>query len=159
MGIIKLEYQVQIIKQFQKMKIVALIVTTAQAAVSSTAECWSCSEYSLEDCAANGQVEYCRPAGTNEEETEVFSSSMCMVEIRKREGTIEQVKMGCKDRDACATQKANNFLGGKNFKMNQCQPKNEAKDSVSVCRQCCSDENCNGGNKVNSFLVDADSSI
>ena len=87
------------------MKIVALIVTTAQAAVRSTAECWSCSEYSLEDCAANGQVEYCRPAETNEEESEVFSSSMCMVEIRKREGAIEQVKMGCKDRDACATRK------------------------------------------------------
>ena len=91
------------------MKIVALIVATAQAAVRSTAECWSCSEYSLEDCAANGQVEYCRPAETNEDESEVFSSSMCMVEIRKREGAIEQVKMGCKDRDACATQKVSFF--------------------------------------------------
>ena len=87
------------------MKIVALIAASAQAAVRSTAECWSCSEYSLEDCAANGQVEYCRAAETNEDESEVFSSSVCMVEIRKREGAVEQVKMGCKDRDACSAQK------------------------------------------------------
>ena len=87
------------------MKIVALIAASTQAAVRSTAECWSCSEYSLEDCAANGQIEYCRAAETNEDESEVFSSSVCMVEIRKREGAVEQVKMGCKDRDACSAQK------------------------------------------------------
>ena len=47
----------------------------------------------------------CREPESSLESGELFTSSVCMITMRKREGDVEQVQMGCKDRAACLVQK------------------------------------------------------
>merc|ERR1711971_1393540 len=53
----------------------------------------------------------------------------CMIEIRKRDGVMESVCMGCKQIAACKANRAQNF-----WKSRQCRP--GAQEGPSVCRQC-----------------------
>ena len=67
--------------------------------------CWKCDgASSLADCYANGETQYCRRP-ESEELNEDFTSSVCMVTMRKYEGAVYEVHMGCKDKDACLEQK------------------------------------------------------
>ena len=47
----------------------------------------------------------CREPESSLESGELFTSSVCMITMRKRKGDVEQVQMGCKDRAACLVQK------------------------------------------------------
>merc|ERR1712025_163150 len=59
----------------------------------------------------------------------------CMIEIRKRDGVMESVCMGCKQIAACKANRAQNF-----WKSRQCRP--GASEGPSVCRQCCNTPDC-----------------
>ena len=49
--------------------------------------------------------------------------------------------MGCKQEGACKNMQIQNFQNA-NPDYTQCRP--EAKYNESVCRQCCTDDNCTG---------------
>lgn len=67
-----------------------------------------------------------------------MAAPLCMIEVRKRDGEIEGVCMGCKAVDACLNQKAENFPVGR-YPW-QCLPTRTS--GPSVCRQCCNTAEC-----------------
>merc|ERR1712227_732421 len=89
--------------------------------------CWTCRGQNMDECARNGYEQKCYAA-----------QSACMVEVRKNDGDVVGVHMGCKAPDACWRNKSYNF--GRNA---QCHP--ERVFGPSVCRQCCqTEDNCFG---------------
>jgi len=95
--------------------------------------CWRCSgARSWIECAQNGQLDHCQESATS-----------CQIEVRRRDGIIESINTGCKQRQACENNKAQNFPGGEeNPTANQCRP-DVNTEGPSVCRQCCYANNCN----------------
>ena len=68
--------------------------------------CWTCRGQNMDECARNGYEQKCYAA-----------QSACMVEVRKNDGDVVGVHMGCKAPDACWRNKSYNF--GRNA---QCHP-------------------------------------
>ena len=67
--------------------------------------CWKCDgAASLADCYTNGETQYCR-LPESQELNKDFTSSVCMITMRKYEGAVFEVHMGCEDKDACMAQK------------------------------------------------------
>jgi len=95
---------------------------------NSTVTCFHCDAPNFEECYKIGKSMECL---VNEGRPPV-----CMIEVRKRDGKMFGVCMGCKAYDACLEQKKSNF----NRKPYQCRPR--ARYGPSVCRQCCNDDNC-----------------
>ena len=97
------------------MKIFALTIAAAMAQgtmdnplpIGESTECWSCNANSMDDCASNGRVEQCRPKQSHM--GKVFSSSSCSTTIRKRNGEVYFVSMGCKDTESCVKQHVSRY--------------------------------------------------
>ena len=106
---IKLEYQVQEATK-NKMKIFALTIAAVMAQgtrnnpqpIGESTECWSCQASSMQECGENGRVEQCHPKQSFR--GRVFSSSSCQTTIRKREGEVYFVSMGCAETRSCVMQ-------------------------------------------------------
>ena len=100
----------------------------------SNTKCWAChvigdDPYGL--CASEGYVETC-----------MIGHEYCQVEERQRGGQVYQVRMGCKQPQACSTNYFNNF---RNATHPECDMGNEyGNDNISVCRQCCGGFDING---------------
>ena len=90
-------------------------------------DCLRCSTHSLGQCQTEGLSERCR------------IDQVCQVELRRRDGKVEQVSMGCKEREACQNQQAQNFTAAK-YRFNQCRP--QSSSGPSVCWSCCSGDDC-----------------
>ena len=92
------------------MKIFALTIAAVMAQgtmdnplpVGNAAQCWECNANSMDDCAANGRLQDCRPIQSHM--GKIFSSSSCATTIRKRDNEVYFVSMGCKDTEACVKQ-------------------------------------------------------
>jgi len=95
---------------------------------NNTVTCFHCDAPTFEECYRIGKSMECM---VNEGRPPV-----CMIELRKRDGNIFGVCMGCKAHDACLEAKKNNF----NRKPYQCKPR--ARYGPSVCRQCCNSDHC-----------------
>ena len=82
---------------------------------------------------------------------------VCFAEIRKRDGSVINVNMGCKQAKACETNHEMNFRDPNPWQQQvshkyesssrvknpiQCQFSNKKFGSNSVCRQCCYVDNC-----------------
>ena len=103
--------------------------------------CWRCDgAANWGECASAGHLEQCEESATS-----------CQITIRKRDGAVEGIFTGCKQREACENNKSNNFvtLTAENENWaeqgwedpNQCRP--STQNGPSVCRQCCYANNCN----------------
>merc|ERR1712037_732071 len=90
--------------------------------------CWRCDADSFELCESSGSVQTCQP-----------NEGSCELEIRERNGYIMQIRTGCKAKDACEMNMAQNFKQ-QNPHYTECRP--EPGYTHSVCRQCCSENNC-----------------
>jgi len=95
--------------------------------------CWTCDAYSFDDCHKKGKLRKCNA-----------NEGSCFLEIRERRnngynGNFKYVCMGCKATDACQNLKAQNFQSSDPSKT-QCRP--ESNFTSSVCRQCCTTNNC-----------------
>jgi len=90
-------------------------------------KCWTCDAKNYNECQATGTLKACLP-----------NEKSCELEVRTRWGWAGRVISGCKAADACANNKAQNFIGGED--QTQCRP--ESKYRHSVCRQCCFDDSC-----------------
>lgn len=80
----------------------------------------------IANCLANGSIKQCD------------ENSMCMIELRKRNGAFTGFRTGCKQREACLNQQKQNFGPGP-LMMQQCRPEHNLQTSrfgPSVCRQC-----------------------
>jgi len=110
--------------------------------LASDLSCWTCEATSVEDCQASGTLVDCLE---NEES--------CELEVRTRlnqqsgEYFIERISTGCKQKLACENNQKNNFIGkmgnfNKNKDITQCRPETDQGYDHSVCRQCCSTDNC-----------------
>mgnify|MGYP000316539540 CR=1 FL=1 len=96
----------------------------------SLLSCFHCDAENFEKCQKIGKMKQCGGEG-----------DVCMIELRKRDGNVSQVCMGCKSQDACQNNKIQNFEG--DWHDWQCRPWAWFKSGPSVCRQCCnSDKNC-----------------
>ena len=90
------------------MKLFALFVASAMAnqprriPVGSADSCWQCNAQSLEACGRQGRVVQCQP--TREVDGKIQSSSSCSTTIRKREGEVYFVSMGCAETRSCVMQ-------------------------------------------------------
>lgn len=94
-------------------------------------KCWNCHADSFDLCEQTGYLQTCQE---NEES--------CELEIRERKGFVLQIFTGCKSKEACTNNMANNFQGT-NPAYTQCRPEGPEEGYMhSVCRQCCSEENC-----------------
>merc|ERR1719187_2424161 len=102
--------------------------TTTAPEYYPTLSCYHCDAPNFEECYKIGKKKACPYAKGRD--------MVCMIEVRKRDGKVEGVCMGCKEKQACLRQKFNNF----NRKPAQCRPR--AYYSPSVCRQCCKTEDC-----------------
>ena len=67
-------------KQESKMKLFSLIAVLVKT--SEGLKCFTCDELNSADCAANGEVKNCE---ANEDS--------CILEMRKRNGLVEQVRI------------------------------------------------------------------
>jgi len=96
--------------------------------------CWRCDgAKNWGECASAGYLEQCEESATS-----------CQLTIRKRDGEVEGIFTGCKQKEACLNNKAQNFVTNsenQNYQDNQCRP--SADNGPSVCRQCCYANNCN----------------
>ena len=143
------------------MKLFALFVASAMAnqrrkvPIGSADSCWECNAQSMSDCQSNGRVVDCRP--TREVDGIIQSSSSCSTTIRKREGIVYFVQMGCKDTDACVKQHECNFMHGEGDEANDCQPDSLDSRYGSVCNQCCPTTECTGGGLFD-FIFDGNTS-
>jgi len=97
------------------------VTTTASP---TTYGCWHCDATNWESCFLIGEYKTCAEA------------QVCMMEIRERNGMTFSVCSMCKDKDACHTQRANNF-GNRGA---QCRPRTPS--GPSCCRQCCEFDRC-----------------
>jgi len=94
-------------------------------------KCWKCHADSFDLCEQTGYLQTCQD---NEES--------CELEIRERKGYVLQILTGCKSKNACLNNMAQNFQGD-NDAYTQCRPEGPTVGYMhSVCRQCCSEENC-----------------
>ncbi|CAG5113072.1 Oidioi.mRNA.OKI2018_I69.chr2.g7217.t1.cds [Oikopleura dioica] len=92
--------------------------------------CWHCDAKNMTECESIGEQKECAD-----------NAQVCMVEVRKRNGVLESVCMGCKWPKACVDNKKQNFKG--KWKEQQCKPWAWYKKGASVCRQCCNaDDDC-----------------
>lgn len=94
--------------------------------VTEALTCLTCTGNNFFKCLANAQTKKCNP------------NSSCQIIMRKREGIVHEVKMGCKQTTACESGRAQNFLGSNSSKFH-CKPWHTYRGSYSVCRQCCRD--------------------
>ena len=98
--------------------------------------CWRCDgAKNWGECAQLGHLEQCEESATS-----------CQLTIRKRDGEVEGIFTGCKQKEACQNNKAQNFVtnaenNDNDYSENQCRP--AADNGPSVCRQCCFANNCN----------------
>lgn len=86
--------------------------------------CFHCDAPNMTVCEEIGKLKKCPE-----------NAQSCMIEIRKRNGEMESVCMGCKSPEACADNKSQNFKG--KWADRQCKPWKWYKNGPSVCRQCC----------------------
>merc|ERR1711892_449873 len=112
-------------------------------------QCWHCDQPTLELCESKGMMKACRAPAQGH-------SSVCMVELRERDGDMFGVCMGCKDEATCINQQKNNFQHPRQPANNQCKP--DADQGPSVCRSCCKGFNC-WGNAHTSWVLGPQSSI
>ncbi|CAG5077589.1 Oidioi.mRNA.OKI2018_I69.PAR.g8763.t1.cds [Oikopleura dioica] len=91
-------------------------------------QCWRCDADSFELCESTGSVQTCQA-----------NEGSCELEIRERNGYIMQIRTGCKAKDACEMNMAQNFKQ-QNPHYTECRP--EPGYTHSVCRQCCSENLC-----------------
>ena len=73
------------------------------------------------------------------------------MELRRRNGYVTQIQMGCKSTVACKNERSQNFKGARPGH-DQCKVETYSRENPSVCRQCCQDALCTGNN-LNSFWV------
>lgn len=103
----------------------------AQPVHASSIACWTCNNAAnWAECANHGSLVQCEESATS-----------CELEIRRRDGAIEQINTGCKQREACENNKAQNYVSLDYTDNNQCRP--DEDEGPSVCRQCCHSNNCN----------------
>jgi len=106
--------------------------------------CFHCDAPTYEECVDIGESKQCAYVGTG--------PPTCMIELRKRNGGLFGVCMGCKAQEACLKQKENNFPLDP-WHPWQCRPTDTA--GPSVCRQCCDTDNCTK-DFLNTANVDGD---
>ena len=109
---------------------VDLTSSVSQPTHASSISCWTCNSRNWAECANTGTLVQCEESATS-----------CELEIRRRDGQIEQINTGCKQREACENNKAQNYVSLENTENNQCRP--DEDEGPSVCRQCCHSNNCN----------------
>merc|ERR1739838_137303 len=98
---------------------------------ASSISCWTCQNaQNWAECAQHGTLVQCEASATS-----------CELEIRRRDGSIEQINTGCKQAAACENNKAQNYDSLDYTDNNQCRP--DEDEGPSVCRQCCHSNNCN----------------
>ena len=103
----------------------------AQPVHASSISCWTCQNaQNWAECAQHGTLVQCEESATS-----------CELEIRRRDGSIEQINTGCKQKEACENNKAQNYISLDYTDNNQCRP--DEDEGPSVCRQCCHSNNCN----------------
>jgi len=103
----------------------------AQPVHASSIACWTCNNAAnWAECANRGTLVQCEESATS-----------CELEIRRRDGAIEQINTGCKQREACENNKSQNYESLDYTDNNQCRP--DEDEGPSVCRQCCHANNCN----------------
>merc|ERR1712025_579669 len=100
--------------------------------------CFHCDAANMTHCTEIGEEEPCP--------TDVPMA--CMIEVRKRDGAIESVCMGCKSVESCMDNKAQNFVDA--YRTWQCHPFRGWTATPSVCRQCCS--NADGSDCAYDFV-------
>ncbi|CBY41718.1 unnamed protein product [Oikopleura dioica] len=86
--------------------------------------CWKCTAQNLEHCNKSGTAQKCP-----------HDQRICGIELRKRDGRIVGVQMGCQSSSSCEANKKQNFIHPYK-RLTQCRP--EWFMPYSVCRQCCS---------------------
>merc|ERR1712046_337662 len=91
-------------------------------------KCLTCRGKNLTECLKTATYEHCHIGET------------CRVEIRKRNGVVREMIHGCKQEHACNDQQKQNFAPPENKSQHQCRP--FATRGPSVCRACCSSDNC-----------------
>lgn len=102
----------------------------------SQISCWTCDASNWNECAQVGFLQAC--------DAEVTA---CSITTRMRNGETRSISAGCKAKDACESDKLNNFaiFGDETPQVvtsgHQCRP--DAQTGPSVCRQCCYSNNCN----------------
>lgn len=98
--------------------------------------CWTCDASNWNECAQVGFLQACDAQVT-----------ACSITTRMRNGEARSISAGCKAKDACESDKLNNFaiFGDETPQVvtsgHQCRP--DAQTGPSVCRQCCYSNNCN----------------
>lgn len=92
--------------------------------VAVSLNCYECRGKTYLDCEQSKELVTC------EENEEV-----CQLSIRKRDGVIEKIKMGCKQHVACDNNMSRNFDDDDTTTYDQCRP--AEADGTSHCRQCC----------------------
>merc|ERR1711970_716577 len=70
------------------------------SAADTGVSCFHCDAKNMTHCRDIGEMKMCPE-----------NSLSCMVEVRKRDGDLESICMGCKAPEACADNKAQNFVG------------------------------------------------
>lgn len=99
----------------------------------SQISCWTCDASNWNECAQVGFLEACDAQIT-----------ACSITTRMRNGETRSISAGCKAKDACESDKLNNFAIFEEQSAtsgHQCRP--DAQTGPSVCRQCCYSNNCN----------------
>ena len=79
------------------------LLETDTQVTGSASVCFECNAQNMTECESTGKMVECRKPEVVD--GKILSSSVCMTEIRKRDGVVSQVQMGCKDAIACDTQK------------------------------------------------------
>lgn len=114
---------------------VTTTVTVPTVKTSAVQWCWKCDAMSFTDCASQGDYEPC-PLGDQD---------CCFVEIRETKQKLQQLCTGCKHKQACEDNRAENFAvddGTTISAHDQCKPDYRQQrvgrrgPQQSVCRQC-----------------------
>ena len=85
------------------------LLETDTQVTGSASVCFECNAQNMTECESTGKMVECRKPEVVD--GKILSSSVCMTEIRKRDGVVSQVQMGCKDAIACDTQKVKFAIG------------------------------------------------
>ena len=91
-------------------------------------KCLTCRGKNWSQCLKSATYEQCQVG------------EVCRAEIRKRNGQIRDMIHGCKQEHACNDQQKQNFTPEGTKSHHQCRP--FATRGPSVCRACCSSDNC-----------------
>ena len=106
--------------------------------------CWKCDHKSVAACQGkahqNPHLSYCIFIFVAQGTLETCESNedSCQLEIRTRKSKITKIKTGCKQKEACQRNQANNFFEQSfwyNKSRTQCRPEANRGYTVSVCRQ------------------------